>query len=261
MVPALDETRFIRAYCGIRPLVYSGNGDEDDREVSRGYSLVDHAREGVSNFVTITGGKLTTYRLMAEKTADLVCRKLGVAEPCRTRTEPLPDAEEARWTEPGLAAKKAILKSDPTDLMVCDCEMVPRTVVDALIETVLAQKDEVGMIDVAQRSRLGKGSCQGTFCSQRLIAHLYDREIYHGRAGMAEIKTFVQERWRGRQPVLWDTPMIQADLQEAIQCGLLGLELVDVERPRAEGSASPDEAPAEIPKRAAIREAETCPKR
>ena len=39
----------------------------------------------MEGFVTITGGKATTLRAMAEATADLVCAKLGVEAPCRTR--------------------------------------------------------------------------------------------------------------------------------------------------------------------------------
>jgi glycerol-3-phosphate dehydrogenase len=39
----------------------------------------------VEAFVTITGGKATTLRGMAELCADVVCRKLGIDEPCRTR--------------------------------------------------------------------------------------------------------------------------------------------------------------------------------
>ncbi len=81
MIPVLATTRYIRAYAGVRPLVLSGESG-DARSVSRGFSLIDHARDNVDNFITITGGKLTTYRLMAEKTADMVCRKLGVKAPC-----------------------------------------------------------------------------------------------------------------------------------------------------------------------------------
>jgi glycerol-3-phosphate dehydrogenase len=35
--------------------------------------------------VTITGGKATTLRGMAEAAANVVCQKLGIDEPCRTR--------------------------------------------------------------------------------------------------------------------------------------------------------------------------------
>jgi glycerol-3-phosphate dehydrogenase len=39
----------------------------------------------VEGLVTITGGKATTLRAMAEAAADLVCAKLGLRAPCRTR--------------------------------------------------------------------------------------------------------------------------------------------------------------------------------
>lgn len=40
--------------------------------------LLDHAeRDGLDGFITITGGKLMTYRLMAEWATDLVCKKLN----------------------------------------------------------------------------------------------------------------------------------------------------------------------------------------
>jgi glycerol-3-phosphate dehydrogenase len=44
--------------------------------------LLDHAqRDGMEGFITITGGKLMTYRLMAEWATDAVCRKLGNTAP------------------------------------------------------------------------------------------------------------------------------------------------------------------------------------
>jgi len=61
---------------------------------SRGVTL-DHAEDGVDNFASIVGGKLTTYRQMAEVTADHVCAKLGVDAECETATRPLPGAEDA----------------------------------------------------------------------------------------------------------------------------------------------------------------------
>ncbi|MCF2240776.1 glycerol-3-phosphate dehydrogenase, partial [Halobacterium salinarum] len=43
---------------------------------------------------TVVGGKLTTHRLMAEATADLVADRLGVTEPSRTANEPLPGHDD-----------------------------------------------------------------------------------------------------------------------------------------------------------------------
>ena len=59
---------------GLRPGALANLRDDRPRE--------DGRRGG---FVTITGGKATTLRGMAEVCADVVCRKLGVDEPCRTR--------------------------------------------------------------------------------------------------------------------------------------------------------------------------------
>jgi glycerol-3-phosphate dehydrogenase len=70
-------------YAGLRPLVEDGAGASAD--VSRRHLLVDEP----GHAVTITGGKLTTYRQMAEDAADVVCRRAGSAVASRTRSLPL----------------------------------------------------------------------------------------------------------------------------------------------------------------------------
>ena len=55
------------------------------RELSRTFKCFDHAADGVEGFVTISGGKATTLRAMAEAAANVVCAKLGIDSPCRTR--------------------------------------------------------------------------------------------------------------------------------------------------------------------------------
>lgn len=93
VLPGFSISPNIRAWAGVRPLFPSTGGDiTDPRGVSRSHALLDHAvRDGVEGFLTITGGKWTTHRLMAEQTVDLVCRKLGVERPCRTHLEALTD--------------------------------------------------------------------------------------------------------------------------------------------------------------------------
>jgi glycerol-3-phosphate dehydrogenase len=228
MMPVLSATRCIRAYCGVRPLISSGE-DGDDRSVSRGFSLIDHGEDeqSVNNFITISGGKLTIFRLMAEKTADLVCRHLGVDVPCRTRTEPLPNTVDARWTEPGLAPNTWIRKNDPEDLLLCECEMVSQSVVDAIVTSLRKRNSQPNLKAIGLRSRIGKGPCQGTFCSLRVAAYLYDSEEFNQHQGVGELCEFLKERWRGRQSLLWNTPLAQAELMEAMHCGLFGLELED----------------------------------
>jgi len=66
-----------------RPLI--ARSGVDARELSRTFECFDHERDGVNGFVTITGGKTTTARAMAEKVSDIVCRKLNISVECRTR--------------------------------------------------------------------------------------------------------------------------------------------------------------------------------
>ena len=76
LAPCLNTTRILRAYAGVRPLV-AAEGDTSGRNISRGIVLFDHEkRDGIKGFITITGGKLMTYRLMAEMATDLVCEKI-----------------------------------------------------------------------------------------------------------------------------------------------------------------------------------------
>jgi glycerol-3-phosphate dehydrogenase len=94
MVPVIEDMAIQRCYAGVRPL-YEPPEDiqevEEGREVSRAHFVLDHEElDGVGGFVTITGGKVTTFRLMAEDTVDLVAEKMGNTEPCRTHLEPLP---------------------------------------------------------------------------------------------------------------------------------------------------------------------------
>jgi glycerol-3-phosphate dehydrogenase len=71
-------------YAGLRPLVHDPAGGES-ADVSRRHLLVDEPGRPV----TIAGGKLTTYRQMAQDAVDAVCRRAGIAAACRTRTLPL----------------------------------------------------------------------------------------------------------------------------------------------------------------------------
>jgi glycerol-3-phosphate dehydrogenase len=85
LIPAVREAEFRAAWSAARPLFGAG-GDDSGRELSRTFKTIDHAEaDGLEGFVTITGGKGTTLRGMAEVCADVVVRKLGVDAPCRTR--------------------------------------------------------------------------------------------------------------------------------------------------------------------------------
>jgi glycerol-3-phosphate dehydrogenase len=95
LVPMVENMAIQRCYAGVRPLYEPPEEHQDEveegRDVSRAHFVLDHEElDGIGGFITITGGKVTTFRLMAEDTVDLVCEKMGVDEPCRTAEEPLP---------------------------------------------------------------------------------------------------------------------------------------------------------------------------
>ena len=85
LVPAIGGLQPHAVWSACRPLLQNGEA-VDPYRVSRSFGCFDHGqRDGVEGLVTVIGGKATTMRAMAEKTADLICRKTGRQIPCRTR--------------------------------------------------------------------------------------------------------------------------------------------------------------------------------
>ena len=87
LVPAIDRANERGVFAVARPLI--GRPGDSGRELSRTFECFDHAADGVEGFVTISGGKTTTARAMAEKTSDVVCGKVGITVACRTSEVPL----------------------------------------------------------------------------------------------------------------------------------------------------------------------------
>jgi len=87
LIPNINNTNERGAFMASRPLLDSGS---KGRSLTRTFKCFDHKEsDQVDGLVTITGGKATTMRLMAEKTADLVCQKLGLDAICQTAEIPV----------------------------------------------------------------------------------------------------------------------------------------------------------------------------
>lgn len=87
----LTEEDVVAAWAGIRPLVARQKG-EDPASASREHAI----RVSPRNVLTITGGKLTTYREMAEQCVDVAVRRLGTrVRSCDTHRVPLPGQRPA----------------------------------------------------------------------------------------------------------------------------------------------------------------------
>jgi glycerol-3-phosphate dehydrogenase len=86
LIPGIRNARVRGKYMATRPLISSGSG----RSAARTFKCYDHKEtHNVDGLVTITGGKATTLRAMAEGTADIVCKKLGLNVLCTTKDVPL----------------------------------------------------------------------------------------------------------------------------------------------------------------------------
>lgn len=238
LAPVLGRTRVLRAYSGVRPLVASDN-DPSGRSVSRGIVLLDHAeRDGLDGFITITGGKLMTYRLMAEWATDALCRKLGNTHPCTTADRPLPGSQEpAEATLHKIISLPAPLRGSaiyrhgdrtPTWLgdsrqhrsLVCECEAVTAGEVQYAVEN-LAVKN---LLDLRRRTRVGMGTCQGELCACRAAGLLARFNVTTSARSLTQLSEFLNERWKGVQPVAWGDALRESEFTRWVYLGLCGLQ-------------------------------------
>jgi glycerol-3-phosphate dehydrogenase len=218
MIPAIRGARFIRAYAGIRPL-FQSEGKGDDRAINRGFALIDHGeRDGLQNLITITGGKLVTYRLMAEKTSDLICQKMGVNVSCSTHLQPLPSAGRPSGLKDRLKKMGQSVSIESKEIL-CDCELIGREEVEAFLK----EGNLRNLQDILHRTRLAKGTCQGGFCVYRLLGVLHDLKNAKGESNKI-LKEFLEERWKGIRPVLWGISLKEEELIESIYKGLFNLK-------------------------------------
>jgi len=246
LAPSLSTTRVIRAYAGVRPLVASDN-DPSGRSISRGIVCLDHStRDGLEGFLTITGGKMMTYRLMAEVVTDAACRKLGNTTACVTATTPLPGSEDTTDTtreqtnnnknkysfgqraaagRHGTLAAHIASTDDVDNALVCECEGV--TVGE--IKYAVNELHVHNLVNLRRRTRVGMGTCQGKLCSCRAASVLGDLNHDVARA-QDDLADFLNERWKGMRPVAWGDTLREAQLTATIYQGLCGLDQVATAR-------------------------------
>lgn len=242
IAPSLAYTRILRAYAGVRPLIAADN-DPSGRNISRGIVCMDHAtRDGVEGFITISGGKLMTYRLMAEWAADMACRKLGVDAKCRTADEYLPGSESDEYIADrnstarrkshiielstgqkaargrhGSLSDEITREDDTDDALVCECEQVSVGETKYAIDKLNVNN----LVNLRRRTRMGMGTCQGGICACRASA-VMARSVGNDRA-LADVASFVNERWKGMMPVAWGQTLVEAEFCEWIYRGVCGL--------------------------------------
>lgn len=237
LAPQLAQTRILRAYAGVRPLVASDD-DPSGRTVSRGIVLLDHAqRDGLEGFITITGGKLMTYRLMAEWATDLVCKKLGIDAVCRTAEIPLPGSTESRREVDRKLRNKPLAQRRSTiarhgalatkigdgdsirNSLVCECEEVSIGEVEYALENLSVNN----LVDLRRRTRIGMGTCQGELCACRAAGIMGRRDPICARRAKADLVHFLNERWKGMEPIAWGDTLRESEYTTWVYESVCGL--------------------------------------
>ena len=171
-------------------------------------------------FLTITGGKLTTYRLMAQDTVDAMVRQRGDDRPCRTaETRAARARRTGRNYEIGsrLRTRERHLQDEQS---ICECELVGRS----RLEAAMRRRGTRNLDDIRRNLRLGMGPCQGGFCMYRAAGLLHGVGRLDGPQASGSLRHFLQERWKGMWPILYGDQLRQARLDDWIFQGLLDVD-------------------------------------
>lgn len=221
LIPDFRTARPLHVWSGARPLLKDTRVNTDDtRHMSRDMSVHRHDLKG---FITIAGGKLTTYRLMAEKAVDTVCEIAGEEHPCRTASEPVatgtPHAVTYRLAQVE-QAKKADNPQPVSDPIICECELVTRS----MIEELFADNPQATFDDVRRQTRIGMGPCQGTFCASRLAGIACEKGVWNAQEATELLRLFMKNRWGGLHPILYGATAREAALGEWVYRGNYAIE-------------------------------------
>lgn len=241
--PAIREARMIRSYSGVRPTIYKRHVYEDD--LSREHQILDHEHlNGVTGMISLIGGKLASYRIMAKEVTDLLAKKLGVKAESTTHSRPLPggdmvpDAVELAHAygldaftvsrlvyRHGSRAERilTLIRDNPEwGQLLCPCEPVTEAEVRYVLEHEMAHT----LSDVRRRTRLSLGPCQGTNCliaSSSLLATLKERDLKTRNQSLHE---FMSEWWYNRACVMNADQLRQEEFNQAIHFCNNSLDLV-----------------------------------
>jgi len=257
LVPGFMQTRILRVWAGVRPL-YQAHYAGASRDASRQFALLDHQeRDGVAGLLTITGGKLTTFRLMAEKTMDKAAAYLGQRKPCLTAETRTPGAEHGfYWLGHRL---REVEDGRLQNQLICECELVTR----GMLEQAARNNPTISLDDLRRDVRLGMGPCQGGFCTYRAVGVIHEMRLADvlesdtetSSWDMANVQSpalakpalqappaenaasadglynpnlllhdFLQERWKGVVPIVWGRQLKQEQLDRLIYLSLMNAD-------------------------------------
>jgi glycerol-3-phosphate dehydrogenase len=216
--PSIGSARAVGTYAGVRPTLYAFGSTED--RLSREHAVVDHRADGAPGFFSVIGGKLASYRLLAQELSDRVALSFGLAARCSTHERPLPGGErvpdalalaEENALGPVLARRLvyrhggraerivARMKRDRRErAVVCPCEPVT----EAEVRHAIAEEGARTVADVARRTRLGLGACGGMRCAVPCGQIVADALELSPAEGLLQARAFLERAARARIPAM-----------------------------------------------------------
>ena len=187
--------------------------------------VLDHAEtDGIDGFASIIGGKLTTYRMMAERVADVVCAHLGSTTPCATASTPLPSARHETQRPHHLRDRlDALEHGELPGALICECEIVTAPqIIEALDAGQRGENNATSLNDLRRDLRLGMGR-QGGFCAVRAAGLIHQHRRPAPAESAALLAEFAERRLAGVKPLLWGHNLRQALLAEMLYNRVIGL--------------------------------------
>jgi len=221
LIPGFRQARAVHAWAGARPLIKDKRvASADTRHMSRGMAVIDHTeRDGLDGMLTIGGGKLTTYRLMAEHIVDAMCDKLGEKRACRTADEVIPGSESGKtYVVTHRLEQREHDRFD--DQIICECELMSRS----MFTRALADQPKGSFDDLRRQLRLGMGPCQGGFCSMRATGIALETGHIDVERATGLLRLFLKNRWLGLWPILYGDQVRETALTNWIHQGTFDVE-------------------------------------
>ena len=220
LIPGFRQARAVHAWAGARPLIKDDRvAASDTRHMSRGMAVIDHSeRDDVKGLITIGGGKLTTYRLMAEHIVNAMEEQMGTSHPCRTADEMCPGnvAGQNYLITNRLKEREEDRSRSP---IICECELMNRD----MFVNLLKEYPHANLDDLRRQLRIGMGPCQGGFCSSRAAGIAHEEGVIDAGRATGLLKLFLEHRWIGLWPILHGDQVRQAALDDWILQGTLDI--------------------------------------
>lgn len=218
MFPGASKYPIIGTTVGCRPTLYEYGPMEGD--LSRGHRIWDHKDEGADGLFSMAGGKLASYRVMAEEATDIVCKRLGKGGVCTTADLALPGGEDHDTTIDAFASLgvdtmtatrllyrhgsraediRVMMRENPRWRAVIDpCEPVT----EAELRYCIRNEHVRTLDDLKRRCRLGIGQDGGARSAMR-AAQIFAEEMGHHASLVPELaRDFLQRRWEDRRGVM-----------------------------------------------------------